>query len=548
MRLLMSIVAACVLPIPARSQELRGFADIHNHQFSNLAFGGRIVVGRAFGPMDIALSPSRDRAAHGPRHVRDIVGGLLALRGVGAMLYDNEGSPRFSGWPHFLEVTHQKVHEEWLLRAVHGGMRLMVMLAVDSPALCWQVNTDGRNCDDEMAAVDRQLDDAYAMQAYVDESAGGPGRGWYRIVTTPMEARQVIRAGKLAVVLGIETAHLFGCRPNTSCAWRSQLDKYWGRGVRHFFTVHQGDSAFGGASYFKPELQKRRNVIDNPVNALSARYELTTRPCPQYERGSCNALGLTLTGRLLIAELMRRGAIIDVDHLSDLAFAEVLAAAETRGYPVVASHAGFNEINNGGQDHEGQLTQAELLRIRGVGGMVGLISGQGTLSEVDVWRRAGRHEVAHICGGTSETFAQAFYYTIDRAPGLAVAVGTDFNAPLRQPGPRFGAYHCPGGKDTSRQKWEGRLSYPFLARGSLRQLSSSVSGQRHFDFNEAGLAHVGLLPDFFADLEALGMAPEDLEPLFRSAEAYVKLWERARGQMPEAERGILFLLFGGVDR
>ena len=50
-----------------------------------------------------------------------------------------------------------------------------------------------------------------AMQDYIDAQYGGPGRGWYRIVTDPFEARKVINQGKLAVVMGMETSVPLGC-------------------------------------------------------------------------------------------------------------------------------------------------------------------------------------------------------------------------------------------------------------------------------------------------------------------------------------------------
>src|SRR3546814_17415177 len=49
------------------------------------------------------------------------------------------------------------------------------------------------------------------MQDYIDAQEGGPGKGWFRIVETPAEARKVINDGKMAVVLGIEISHLFNC-------------------------------------------------------------------------------------------------------------------------------------------------------------------------------------------------------------------------------------------------------------------------------------------------------------------------------------------------
>ena len=42
-------------------------------------------------------------------------------------------------------------------------------------------------------------------------STAGPGKGWYRIVTSPWQARKVINEGKLAVIMGIETSVPFGC-------------------------------------------------------------------------------------------------------------------------------------------------------------------------------------------------------------------------------------------------------------------------------------------------------------------------------------------------
>jgi hypothetical protein len=44
----------------------------------------------------------------------------------------------------------------------------------------------------------------------VDAASGSPGRGWYRIVDSPSEARAVISSGRLAVVLGIEVDNVFG--------------------------------------------------------------------------------------------------------------------------------------------------------------------------------------------------------------------------------------------------------------------------------------------------------------------------------------------------
>jgi hypothetical protein len=59
-----------------------GFADIHNHQFAHLGFGGRAFHGAPSGPIDQALSGCdfvrnplpQPQMIHGPGAVNDLVG------------------------------------------------------------------------------------------------------------------------------------------------------------------------------------------------------------------------------------------------------------------------------------------------------------------------------------------------------------------------------------------------------------------------------------------------------------------------------------------
>ena len=63
----------------------------------------------------------------------------------------------------------------------------------------------------DMVAADRIIEETYALERYIDAQSGGPGKGWFRIVSSPAQARQQIEAGKLAVVLGLEVSDLFNC-------------------------------------------------------------------------------------------------------------------------------------------------------------------------------------------------------------------------------------------------------------------------------------------------------------------------------------------------
>ncbi|HEX6556072.1 MAG TPA: membrane dipeptidase [Ktedonobacteraceae bacterium] len=70
-------------------------------------------------------------------------------------------------------------------------------------------------------------------------------------------------------------------------------------------------------------------------------------------------------------------------------------------------------------------------------------------------------------------------------------------------------------------------------QGTNIPLQRSYAGQRDFDINIDGVAHYGMLPDFIQDMKNVGLTDEDLSPLFRSAEQYIRVWEKCehgRGQ------------------
>jgi hypothetical protein len=52
-------------------------------------------------------------------------------------------------------------------------------------------------------------------------------------------------------------------------------------------------------------------------------------------------------------------------------------------------------------------------------------------------------------------------------------------------------------------------------------------GNRTLDFNTEGLVHIGLLPELIEDARRDAVSEADLEPLFRSAEGYIRMWERS---------------------
>jgi microsomal dipeptidase-like Zn-dependent dipeptidase len=509
----------------------KGFADLHNHQFANLGFGGLAFWGSPSGPVESALPWCTP--AHGLGGLGDVIGNVIkAMYGSSPLGHHVGGNPKFDGWPRWDSVTHQAVHIDWLRRAWEGGLRLMVMLAVNNEHLAGLANrAPGRSADD-MEAVDLQLRAAIDLEAAVDDASGGPGRGWYRIVRTPAEARRAITDGKLAVVLGIEVDYPFRSKAGGSASdalVRDAIRRYHALGVRHLFPLHFGDNAFGSAGF--------QNALNFAVDGSAANpavnfgslavYGMFTEDGQsagyEYRTGRRNSAGLSSLGLTLLHSLMAHGIMIDVDHMSQHSRAQTLELVERYQYPVVSGHAGFIDICHGAKRHEGQMTGPEVERIYAGGGMVAPIIRQGDREEVDTWRGSAT-AIEHVQGSTSNSWVQAYRYAVAQGKGAPVGLGTDFNGFAGLPLPRFGpdAAAVAGGGPAP-----GGVSYPFTAAVTGNSMDRSVIGERTFDINEDSLAHVGMLPDWIADVQSQGLTEAELAPLLASADGYVASWERA---------------------
>ncbi|MDQ3136224.1 MAG: membrane dipeptidase [Gemmatimonadota bacterium] len=511
-----SATATTKAPYPA----VEGFADTHTHPFANLASGGRMFWGAAFGPMQAVLSLCATWHGHGG--LNDVVGNLKQGNFLG---HQTGGYPDFAGWPSWATLTHQGMHADWIRRAHQGGLRLMVALAVNNALVCEAAaKAPGRTCGD-MEAADLQIDAAKQMENYIDMQSGGLGKGWFRIAYTPEQARQIINDGKLAVVLGIEVDKLFGCAKGECDAnlVDTELAKYYALGVRHLFPVHLADNAFGGFALTGSDLFKLNSNSANPGGITGP--GVVDEDCSA--RGfakKCNSRGLTTLGAHLIRSMMNKGMIIDIDHMGMHTTDGVLALTSPRGYPVVGGHTGFVGTTVPGESTEREKSNGWLDTMKSTGGMVSVgLAGEKALSYTPSWRGA----VPNNCDATTKTVAQSYLFAVDRMGGpdsAAIGLATDqFLNPMTAP--RFGNPHCPGETPAT------RVAYPITTRAGLT-LQASTAGNRTFNYNEDGLAHFGLLPDLIQDLKNDGLTDRDLAPLFRSAEGYIRVWERAVASVP----------------
>ena len=610
-----------------------GFADVHVHQFSNLGFGGLVVWGESFTQDDsietalpwddwtpghagdvvdgnnnpvgfqacpslIPVFPSKcvrhsevlhadcppgtgvdvlhacnGFTVHGPGGINDIVNAFSN----GSVGHPVGGYPEFDGWPRFDNVTSQQVYYEWVKRAYDGGLRLMTMLAVNNEVLCKAGNHIAAYGCADMPAVDRQIQAAKNLQAFVDAKAGGAGQGWYRIVTTPAQARQAAANNQLAVVLGIEVDTLFNCNKNASCSdahIAERVQHYYDLGVRHVFPVHLTDNAFGGTALYDDAFAFNNKIITNdwwsyaascptgvdfhlgtldtiadiggiPIignwfsGLLGSLTGLTGGAIPPKPPAgpNCNSRDLTHAGETLMNELIDHHMIIDVDHMDAPTFDEAMDIAEDRSYPGISSgHTGITPTGNSGAGrHEGNKTLAQLERIRDVGGLVSVILHQGDRSKIREYKRGGNAVVPFDCGHSDQAWAQVYLYAIDHMNGGAVGIGSDFNGLAGEPAPRFSGDACDGDRANPYNP-TGGVSYPITPFGLPGSIGKMQIGIRTFDYNNDGLANIGLYPDFIADLRSQGLSNADLAPLFGSAEAYIRMWEKAEDETaPEVQ-------------
>ncbi len=570
-------------PAPSPGQEIWGFADLHTHPFSNLAFGGLTVWGEPFDAQGIGSAlPHCDYACgfraieangtpitaaafplppgvpvHGPFGILDLFG--IAGSDDNPLTHGVGGYPAFEGWPRHHRISHQQMYYKWIERAWRGGLRLMVTHAVNNEVLCrLSKRREGFACED-MPTVDRQIQAVKDLEAFIDQQSGGPGQGWFRIATSASQARQILEEGKLVVVLGIEVDSLFGCGlsdPCTVAGIRDALAAYHAMGVRHLLPVHLFDNAFGGTAIYEDNFNFANKILSDeyfeaetcsqegvefrltgfPQDALSLLVKELAEtllqinfPVPLYPSGGhCNARGLTPLGESLVKLIMGRGMILDLDHMSYRATDRVLEIALDENYPVVVGHARFQEAledDPNAEDHlkaEYAKLQRHVEAIRDLGGLVAPLLHQGEAHAM--------HQVAQVpsdCSNSTKTWAQAYLYAVEQmSTGTfhqAVALGSDFNGGISQVGPRFGPDACQG---ESHPDQGAGVAYPFGGHGLAGVFDMAAAGTMVFDYNQVGLAHIGLYPDFIEDLKVIGLTEEQLEPLFRSAEAYVALWEK----------------------
>jgi membrane dipeptidase len=163
--------------------------------------------------------------------------------------------------------------------------------------------------------ADRMLDAIHRMEADYPDLVG--------IATSPEDAFRLEKLGKRAAFIGMENGYPVGKD-------LSLIKYFYDRGVRYITLCHGGDNDICDSSF------ERQNPEDN---------------------------GLTEFGEEVVSECNRLGIMVDVSHVSDKSFFDVLQVTQA---PIIASHSSVRAIC----DHPRNLTDEMLKALAANGGVI----------------------------------------------------------------------------------------------------------------------------------------------------------------------------------
>ncbi|MES2684209.1 MAG: peptidase M19 [Pseudomonadota bacterium] len=541
-----------------------GFAEVHSHMGmgSEMSDGsgdvgpsaGGVLYGQAINRFGVVEALNSCEALHGPNGTLSAENIILDQNPTST--HDVIGWPTFINWPQNDSFLHQQMYYKWIERAWKAGLRTMTIHGTTIEALC---NIARASYGDKMSeCVDmevgvQQVQYMYDVQDYVDAQEGGPGKGWFRIIKSPAEARAVIAEGKLAVILGLEFSNVFHCRVQflpggtevSDCDEAeidSEIDRAWELGVRQIFPYHDVDSSLGGTGIFSSILNyvgatdtkgfwKTYDCPDveyfTGEGVFVAGAELETAPlmlggdplsqalissgagtAPIYPPGrQCNARGVTPLGKYAIDKILKKGFILDIDH-AELSIKQYMldeGAKLTPNYPAVSGHGGH-----------GGITTAQAEQIFRQGGLIYQALGNG--------KEMTRY---------FEQMKPVWERSTNRP--LALGYGADSNGLRTLPGPRgmdseaiqypFTLFKGPG--------WGPQYAAAGIAPMKVDMLAIPVADGKQWNMDEQGMSHYGLVPDIVEEIRIEGGEPATTA-LYNSAEAFLQMWEQTEKASADA--------------
>jgi membrane dipeptidase len=245
-----------------------------------------------------------------------ILGGALALVGVTTGSQSQTDISPAARELHFQSIvvdTHDDTTQRLLdpnfdfgMRHSDGSVDIPRMRAGGLSAIFFSIWIPGTVTGP--TAVQRALDQVAAVRETVARHPND-----LVLCTTADEIRGAKAAGKIAVLMGVEGGHMI----NNSLA---NLDKFFALGVRYMTLTHTVNTDWADASTDKPTHN-----------------------------------GLTDFGKQVVREMNRLGMMVDISHVSDKTFYDVLTVSKA---PVIASHSSCRALCNAPRNMTDEMIKA----------------------------------------------------------------------------------------------------------------------------------------------------------------------------------------------
>ncbi len=158
--------------------------------------------------------------------------------------------------------------------------------------------------------------------------------------TSPADVKRIVKTGKRAIMTGVENGYPMGMDIGN-------ISKFYQLGARYITLAHSGNNQLADSS--------------------SAREPLNN--------------GLSDLGKKAVAEMNRLGMMIDVSHISEKSFWDIIAITKA---PIIASHSGCRAITDSGRN----LSDEQLKALAKNGGVVQTVALGAYLRTEDPARRA----------------------------------------------------------------------------------------------------------------------------------------------------------------
>lgn len=572
---------------------LQGIVDLHTHPMSYLGFGRKAVhglpdIGSLVPAGTYNCNPAPIRATsieqalgscnstHGGFGLHDNTCGDYLRSAIinyaldGSFKYnvafernphgdhEHAGYPDLKYWPHQTSILHQQMWVDWLRRAHKGGIKTIVALTVNNELLANITNGDAPY--DDKTVADVQIAEMKAFAARHND--------FMEIAYSPADIRRIVRAGKLAVILGMEIDKIgnFG-KPGVvtnETTVREEIRRLYRNGIRYAFPVHLIDNSFGGTAVYSMLF----NFANKQANGYHFNVTTATDPNIRYKADFTIDNNMTPPG-FENASIMGIKAVLELHGelpgCVNASSPECLLppgkakccgsyqrilnvlqpSPELDAYKLIpGGHMNNNGLTTLGEiainemmktgmmidvDHMGEKSLTRAIDIAdAIPGDYPLMMGHNEIRGSNVHTMKERSAPANLVTrlaalggmfgvGTTNTTPEEFITNNENAANLMantnMAIGTDVNGFERLP--TYGQSPLP--------LWQRAANVNEFSR----TLGVCTTGNKTWNYiNDGGVSHYGMMPEFFWDVKNYPKGSTVMNRLENGVENLIQLWEK----------------------